>query len=169
MDRLLYASVLANLILVFILLVLWLHAQRRATSEKLATFAGCIGALVDGLGLEQPEDRLRRVSLGLSNMRSGMNADEIRQALGRASVIRLFRAGTPLMDVGGEHTRFLCVESASGNSASENVWQFIESASADNHGAEAKPRNQFGDEILAQAQLELECQLLSIYRRSLRR
>lgn len=161
-------SLASNAVLVFALLLGWIRHLQIVRNEKLATFAGCIHAVAGGLGQEEPERRLERMALGLSSLRGKIQTESLRVLLGRVSVIRLFRGGVTLTDAGGEHVRLLAMSCVEGTKEADDVWRLI-NGSAESGGASPKrPREIFGDEVLAKAELQIEAQVLKMYRDALR-
>ena len=158
-------SIVANCALLIVGGYLMLRYQTAIRSEKLATFSGCLSAMVNGLGHEEPETRFDRTALSLSAMSPGIDKDKIRLLLIKAALIRMYRGSTTLQDVGGEHVKQLLLASATEEQAAEKVWARL--STAIDSQPEFKPRDEFGDEVLARAQLEFEAKIFAYYSRAL--
>lgn len=68
-------SLLANAALVVAIIVVMAAAHRAILREKLATYAGCIAAISEGLCLDDSDRRVDAVAAGLARMRAGASSD----------------------------------------------------------------------------------------------
>jgi len=155
----LFASVVINALLLAVLAATIIRAKVKIRNEKLATFAGCLDAITSGLGREDKLEQVELTALSLSSMLGGIDKEEVRWRLGRASMIRIFRdvvAG----DVLGEHGRLMALQAVGSTFSNEDeVWDYID---AWEKGMQ-EPRERFDDSGLAGAQFKIESALLNKY------
>lgn len=160
-------SVVLNIVLALSLAFLYLRAQGTVKEEKVATFAGCVRAITDGLVNKEEGARWDLIAAGLANMRGGLDRDEIRMRMVRASFIRLFRVEPTLMDVGGEHVCGLLSQASVDAGAAEEVWQYIDGALASEEGY-GEPFQRFEQKELAAAQLQFQGDIVRMYAASIK-
>lgn len=154
-----------NTALIIALLVVVRRAKERIKEEKLATFAGCLGAITDGIANKDQRKSWELVAAGLSQMRGGIDREEVHWRLVRAGVIRLFRVEPTAADIGGEHTRALVHQAFRGSRADE-VWAYIDGALDGRHGF-GEPAQKFSQKELAEAQFQLESEVTGLYARAI--
>ncbi|MDP3116751.1 MAG: hypothetical protein Q8N19_06505 [Phenylobacterium sp.] len=161
-------SVILNVVLAIALGIAVLRAKARMIEEKAATFAGCLGAITDGIARDNLEDRAKITALGLSAMTSNLDHEEVSWRLVRAGFMRTLRGELALADVGGEHVRELTLRAlAQGKdreAEAEKVWLYIDGALDHREGYEEEPRERFGDQGLSRAQYLYEGDILGFYR-----
>jgi hypothetical protein len=164
-------SLVTNVALIVILVAVLLNAQKRIVEEKLVTFAGCLGAITNGIARNEFYERLEMTALSLSYMKGTLNKSELQWRLERAGCLRLFRAESSLADIGGEHMRKLSLDALSSKSDDgrevTQIWTYIDGVLDGRAGCEKEPSERFGDEVLAKAQYQIEAQLLDLYRSEL--
>jgi hypothetical protein len=161
-------SAILNIVLIVMLIVILGVAKRRMVEEKMATFAGCLGAITSGIAFDSIDDRSEKTALGLSFMKSGLDKDELVWRLVRAGFLRLLRAEPTLTDIGGEYTRELFLRSMTiserDDQDAKQIWAYIDSVLEGNVKLAQEPRDRFGDDGLAKAQYQIEAQILAAYR-----
>jgi hypothetical protein len=161
-------SVILNLALTVALIVIMIKARLRMVEEKMATFAGCLGAITNGIAYDRIDDRSQNIALGLSFAKSGLDKDEMVWRLARAGCIRMFRIEPTLTDIGGEYTRELFLRAIAISEKSDydadNVWAYINGVVEGSAEFEQEPSERFGDDCLAKVQYQIEAQILASYR-----
>ena len=95
-------------------------------------------------------------------MRGGLDGDEIRWRMVRASFIRLFRVEPTLMDVGGEHVCGLLSQASVDAEAADEVWKYIDGGLAGEEGY-GEPFARFEQKELAAAQLQFQSEIVRMY------
>jgi hypothetical protein len=160
-------SVALNVALALALIVMYFRAQNVAREEKIATFAGCVRAITDGLANKEEDVRWELMAKGLSSLRGGLDADEIRWRMVRASFIRLFRTQPALMDVGGEHVCGLISQATNDPKAANEVWDYIDHAIAGDEGY-GEPFARFEQKELAAAQLQFQGEIVQMYAKAIK-
>jgi hypothetical protein len=161
-------SAILNFVLIVALIVVVARARLRMVEEKMATFAGCLGAITNGIAYDQIDDRSQNIALGLSFARSGLDKDELVWRLARAGCIRMFRLEPTLTDIGGEYTRELFLRaiaiSEKSDHDADHIWAYIDGVVEGSAEFEQEPRERFGDDGLAKAQYQIEAHILASYR-----
>ena len=157
------ASLILNVGLALALTVIVHRARKRIIEEKLATFAGCIGALASGLAREDADQRNDAIGEALAKITGQASPATVTFLLVRASLFRILRMPN-LADL-GEHLRLLALEaSPRSDGKGDRLTDYIAEPDRDDAGAMIQPRQKFGDEFLGSAQFEAESQLLDFYR-----
>lgn len=164
----LVVSLLANVVLVVAIIVVVAAARRAILREKLATYAGCIAAISEGLCLDDSDRRVDAVAGGLARMRAGASSDEereqLRVSLLRAGLLRVFRPAA-LADV-GEHLRKLALDSVHpGQETALDVCDYIAEPEHDDAGRTIEPVERFGGDVIATGQMQVERDIVAEYGR----
>jgi len=160
-------SIFLNIVLSIALAVVVFRARTRIVEEKAATFAGCLGAIIDGLARNDLDERAKMTALGLKRGKGKPEYEELTWRLVRAGFMRSLRGELALADVGGEHVRELTLRAIAGNkdgeAEAEEVWHYIDGALDRRDGFEQEPRERFGDSVLSRAQYYYEAEILGFY------
>ena len=157
-------SLIVNAVLATAFLVVVVWARRRIIEEKLATFAGCMAATTSGLAIDNIERRFNAVGRGyaylLGNTEEGEG--EMRHYLTRAAMLRAFRKAN-LGDM-SEHLRLLAVQTAgSDDELGDRMLEYISQGQEGNK----EPREIWGDDGLAAAELVAARKALDIYQQQI--
>lgn len=150
------------------LVALLMRQRAQIVREKAETFASVLGALTYGLGFSDDKERWERIGLGLSMMLGVEEPQEIRWRLLRASIIRGHRSEPALVDVVNEAGRLAIIEKVDGEGTAERVWGHFGSVIDSDRPIASLNDHEFSDSELTLAQLQLEAQLVDMYRRALR-
>ncbi len=156
------ASVALNVALAILLILLVVKAKARIKEEKVATFAGCVGAITEGICHKDQGEVFELIAGGLSRLRGGMDRDEIRWRLVRAGFIRLFRNEPALADVAGEHMRALVHQVIRSEEEADLVWAYIDGC-LDGRDGFGEPVQKFSQKELSEAQMQFESGITAMY------
>ena len=161
-------SIALNVALVVALVIVYFRAMVKAKEHKLATFAGCLGALTCGAMHDDPEDRMKLLALGFGPMLDA-ETDEIRKQLIRASMFHMLRGtqNPSLFDVGGDNTRLLAIQAGAfvgSVGETDEIWDYIEAVSEDKANYRGEVSDIFTDSALGRAQLYVSSLLLGFYK-----
>ncbi len=162
------ASLLTNVALVIGIVLVLAAARRAIVREKVATYAGCIASISEGLCLPDADRRIDAISLGLARMRPGETMDEdceeLRASLLRAGLLRMYRPAA-LADV-GEHLRKLALDSVPpGQETALDVCDYLAQPTHDEAGRVIEPVEKFGGDVIATGQMQAERNIVAEYGR----
>ena len=163
---LLAISLLANLIMITTLWVFAYRAKKRLIYEKMATYAGCLGAITNSLGREDKGEQIQLLATGLSAARGGIAKDALTPLLSQASLVSLFRE-KKAVDAGGEYVRLLGYEVIPAHPEADEAIEYILAMIEQQDTAAQEPRDRFSDECLTSAQMQIERKITSYYAGSL--
>lgn len=167
MSVALLAALAGNVVLVLALLVTHVRNKENVIQEKLATFAGVVGAFTYGAGMEDFGKRWERQAIGFAGILPDVEQDEIKWRLLRSSVIHMFRHKPALADM-SEHVRSIVMLNASGESDAEMVWTYIDGLLGNEPGHEQEAFERFTELQLGSAQVQTEGPLHKAYERAIR-
>jgi hypothetical protein len=152
-------SILFNVVLVIGLAITASRAKARIREEKMATFAGTVGAVTNSIATESKPDQIDRFALALSSIRGNWLAtDEIKWRIARAGLLSAYRPPAAA-DVLGEHGRLLMLQCVRQSPESDALGD----AMCEEFSNPKELSELHGDAKLAQAQYALEAQLLAAY------
>lgn len=161
-------SLAANAVLVASLFALWFAARSALVREKVATFAEVLNAVTFGLVFEDESKRFDRIALGLSAMPNNLSRGDLRWRLTRAATLRALRGEPTLADVVDGTGRALITSYIVDEPHAEAVWAYMDGKLDGKDGFDQEPRDRFGDDGLAKAQLHLEGELIRSYEAGVR-
>jgi hypothetical protein len=162
MTTIFYLSVAINIVLIFLIGVLYQRAKQRIIDEKVATFGGCIAAISLGLLREDRQRGIKATIEGIRRMRHGMDGDEIEFRLVRAAACRLQRNDLAF-DLMGETAHADAPQLYGPSEKAEKIADYVQGLDY----SAGDPREIYGDEGLFLAEIREEIALLNVYRTQL--
>jgi hypothetical protein len=161
-------SAILNVLLFVVLVVVVIRAKLRMVDEKVATFAGCLGAITNGIAYNEIDDRSKNIAAGLCLAKKGLDEEELVWRLARAGCLRMLRTEATVADIGGEHARELFLRAIAisnrNDEDAEQIWAYICGIIDGSVKFRQEPRERFGNDRLAKAQYQIEAQILTSYR-----